>query len=83
MALDFHSSRTANVWTVLTNWGQIGGYWPAFEWPGGSGNHYLWEGGIWIGGKDQDGGGSAKLAVDIRLYFKFSLLGSFPKIHQL
>jgi len=56
MALDFHSSRTANVWTVLTNWGQIGGYWPAFEWPGGSGNHYLWEGGIWIGGKDQDGG---------------------------
>jgi len=52
------NSTTANVWTRLTNWGFIGKpnfSEPTFEWPGGSGNHYLYQGSIWIAGIDPTG----------------------------
>jgi hypothetical protein len=50
-----YNSTAANVWTQLTNFGYIGDDAfnnPSFEWPGGSGNHYLLIGSIWVAGKD-------------------------------
>ena len=43
----------------ITNWGLIGSYYslvtqfsdaPSAQWPGGSGQEYLWGGGLWVGG---------------------------------
>ena len=53
-----YNSQIANVWTRLTNFGYIGDDSfnnPSFEWPGGSGNHYLYKGSIWIAAKDPAG----------------------------
>ncbi|MBN2009794.1 hypothetical protein JW960_10670, partial [candidate division KSB1 bacterium] len=47
-----------NLWTVVSNYGWIGDDAfnnPSFESPGGSGNHYLYQGSIWIGAKDPGG----------------------------
>jgi fibronectin type 3 domain-containing protein len=49
------NSTVANVWTKLSNYGFIGDDHfdnPSFEWPGGSGNHHLYKGSIWVAGKD-------------------------------
>ncbi|MBE9509437.1 MAG: T9SS type A sorting domain-containing protein [Bacteroidetes bacterium] len=42
------------VWTAASNYGVYGDpevpdRFPSYEWPGGSGTHYLWEGRLWIG----------------------------------
>jgi len=53
-----HISTVANLWTVLSNYGWIGDDSfdnPSFEWPGGSGNHYLYQGSIWVAGRDATG----------------------------
>ncbi|MBN2007921.1 hypothetical protein JW960_01100, partial [candidate division KSB1 bacterium] len=47
-----------NLWTVISNYGFIGDDSfnnPTFEYPGGSGNHYLYQGSIWIAAKDPGG----------------------------
>lgn len=47
-----------NLWTVVSNYGWIGDDAfnnPSFEWPGGSGNHYLYQGSIWVAGRDPEG----------------------------
>ena len=47
-----------NLWTVVSNYGWIGDDAfnnPSFEWPGGSGNHFLYQGSIWVAAKDPDG----------------------------
>jgi hypothetical protein len=51
---DFYVSKVANVWTILSNWGQISHWIPAYEWPGGSDNHHLYLGGIWVAAIDAD-----------------------------
>ncbi len=55
---DTWNSTVANVWVKLSNYGFIGDDAfdnPSFEWPGGSGNHHLYQGSIWIAGKDPSG----------------------------
>jgi hypothetical protein len=50
-----YNSTISNVWTKLSNYGFIGDDAfdnPSFEWPGGSGNHHLYQGSIWVAGKD-------------------------------
>jgi hypothetical protein len=52
------NSTTANLWVKLSNFGFIGDDAfnnPSFEYPGGSGNHYLYQGSYWIAGKDPVG----------------------------
>jgi len=52
------NSTVANLWVKLSNFGFIGDDAfnnPSFEWPGGSGNHYLYQGSFWIAGKDPGG----------------------------
>lgn len=52
------NSTVSNLWVKLTNFGFIGDDAfnnPSFEWPGGSGNHHLYQGSIWIAGKDPSG----------------------------
>jgi hypothetical protein len=47
-----------NLWTVVSNYGWIGDDAfnnPSFEWPGGSGNHHLYQGSIWVAAKDPGG----------------------------
>ena len=49
-----------NLWTVVSNYGWIGDDAfnnPSFEWPGGSGNHHLYQGSIWIAAKRQTSNG--------------------------
>ena len=48
MIMDYHKSKTANVWITLSNWGIIAD----IEWPGGSNNNYAGGANLWIGGKD-------------------------------
>jgi len=52
------NSTVANVWTKLSNFGFIGDDAfnnPSFEWPGGSGNHSLYQGSVWFAGRDPSG----------------------------
>jgi hypothetical protein len=47
-----------NLWTVVSNYGWIGDDAfnnPSFEWPGGSGNHHLYQGSIWVAAKNPEG----------------------------
>jgi len=53
----FFNHTTNNMWSAITNYGSVGdpnspstGR-PSAQWPGGSGNNYLYDGGIWIAGK--------------------------------
>lgn len=42
----------SNIWTALSNFGRYGdpdANLPSGEWPGGSGNDYIWEGRFWVG----------------------------------
>lgn len=42
----------SNIWTAITNFGIYGdpnSNLPSGEWPGGSGNSYIWEGRFWVG----------------------------------
>jgi hypothetical protein len=58
MIFDTYNSTVANLWCRLMNIGFIGDDAfnnPSFEWPGGSGNHYLYQGSIWVAGKDPAG----------------------------
>ena len=53
-----HNSTVSNLWVKLSNYGFIGDDAfdnPSFEWPGGSGNHHLYQGSIWVAGKDPTG----------------------------
>ncbi len=46
------------VWVNLTNYGRFGDedmVTPSMEWPGGSGNMYLYSGAFWVAGRDQTG----------------------------
>jgi len=46
--------NAGNLWTVYKNNGEIGDanqFAPSMEWPGGSGNKYLYQGGFWVGAK--------------------------------
>ena len=48
---DTFNSTVANVWTKLSNYGFIGDDAfnnPSFEWPGGTNNHHLYQGSIWL-----------------------------------
>ncbi len=54
---DFKAHTTGSVWTVESNYGVFGdpnadqtGN-PSFDWPGGLGYYYQWEGRLWIGAK--------------------------------
>lgn len=52
----YHS--IGRLWLDLTNFGWMGddtGATPALEWPGGSGNQYLYQGSIWVSGRDATG----------------------------
>ena len=47
-----------NVWVNLTNYGRFGDedmVTPSMEWPGGSGNNYLYNGALWVAGRDVTG----------------------------
>ena len=47
-----------NLWVNLTNYGWMGDdnmATPSMEWPGGSGNMYLYQGSIWVSGRDASG----------------------------
>ena len=53
----FFNHTTNNMWSAITNYGSVGdpnspstGR-PSAQWPGGSGNNYLYDAGIWIAGK--------------------------------
>jgi len=53
----FKAHTTGTVWTVESNYGVFGdpnadqtGN-PSYDWPGGLGYYYLWEGRLWIGAK--------------------------------
>ncbi len=55
---DTYNSTVSNLWVKLSNYGFIGDDAfdnPSFEWPGGSGNHHLYQGSIWVAGKDPNG----------------------------
>jgi len=52
---EFKPLTTGELWTSVSNRGQFGdpnaestGN-PSYDWPGGSGNFYLWEGTFWVG----------------------------------
>jgi hypothetical protein len=52
------NSTASNLWVKLSNYGFIGDDAfdnPSFEWPGGSNNHHLYQGSIWVAGKDPGG----------------------------
>ena len=53
----FFNHTTNNLWSAITNYGSIGdpnspstGR-PSAQWPGGSGNNYLYDAGLWLGTK--------------------------------
>lgn len=53
----FFNQTTNNLWSAITNYGSIGdpnspatGR-PSAQWPGGSGNNYLYDAGLWLGTK--------------------------------
>ncbi len=52
---EFRPITTGDLWSVVSNRGQFGdpnadatGN-PSYDWPGGAGNFYVWEGRLWIG----------------------------------
>lgn len=52
---EYKVHKVGKVWTATSNFGNYGdpnvpAGLPSFEWPGGSGTHYNWEGRFWIGG---------------------------------
>ncbi|UCH63364.1 MAG: hypothetical protein JSU77_02610 [Fidelibacterota bacterium] len=52
----YHS--IGRLWVNVTNWGWMGDdnmVTPSMEWPGGSNNHYLYQGSIWVAGRDSLG----------------------------
>ena len=53
----FFNHTTNNLWSAITNYGSVGdpnspstGR-PSAQWPGGSGNNYLYDAGLWLGTK--------------------------------
>ena len=51
-ALKVHN--IGKLWTAVSNYGvygdpQVPDRFPSYEWPGGSGTHYNWEGRLWVG----------------------------------
>ncbi len=51
----FFNHTTNNLWSAITNYGSVGdpnspstGR-PSAQWPGGSGNNYLYDAGLWLG----------------------------------
>ncbi|MFQ6091463.1 MAG: FlgD immunoglobulin-like domain containing protein [bacterium] len=52
---DIKIHNMGNLWSAISNFGSYGDCcWestgrPSCEWPGGSGNHYLFEGSLWVG----------------------------------
>jgi len=51
---EFKVHNVGKVWTATSNYGNYGdpnvpAGLPSYEWPGGSGTHYNWEGRFWIG----------------------------------
>ncbi len=53
---EYKVHKVGKVWTAISNFGNYGdpnvpAGLPSFEWPGGSGTHYNWEGRFWFGGE--------------------------------
>jgi hypothetical protein len=61
VSYDSFVHKIGNLWNNITNHGEIGddSYTapaPSCEWPGGSGNSYLYAGTLWLSGAFEDGG---------------------------
>lgn len=54
-AEEYKVHKVGKVWSATSNFGNYGdpnvpAGLPSYEWPGGSGTHYNWEGRFWVGG---------------------------------
>lgn len=49
---EYKLMNVGRLWTVVSNFGNYGdptSELPTFDWPGGTGVYYMWEGRLWIG----------------------------------
>jgi len=50
--ISYRVHKIGRVWSAVSNFGSYGdpsSELPSYDWPGGTGVYYLWEGRLWIG----------------------------------